>query len=177
MMMRDMHTVSARAGNGTAAATDEPGAAAGGQAPSRKSPPAPLGRILIAEDNIVNQQVAVRMIERLGYRADVVANGLEVVAAVAQMEYAAVLMDCQMPEIDGFQATAIIRSREHAEQRHIPIIAMTAKTMITDRERCFAVGMDAYLPKPVFFKDLAAVLRRWVAPRPTPLASPGPREF
>ncbi len=130
-------------------------------------------KLLLAEDNVINQKVAVRMLEKLGYRVDVAANGNEVLEALARTDYAAVLMDCQMPELDGFAATAEIRRREtlhvkrDAPPRRIPIIAMTANAMAEDRALCFAAGMDAYISKPVQSKVLAAVLASWV-----PLASP-----
>ena len=131
-------------------------------------------RILIAEDNIVNQKVAVRQLEKLGYRADVVANGLEVVDAVSRVSYAAVLMDCHMPELDGFDATAQIRTWEAAQgDRRVPIIAMTADAMQGDREKCLKAGMDDYLAKPVKLEGLEAVLARWV-PSPSSSAATPP---
>jgi signal transduction histidine kinase/DNA-binding response OmpR family regulator len=118
-------------------------------------------RILIVEDNVANIKVAVRMIERLGYRADMAGNGLEAVSALEKLDYDAVLMDCQMPELDGYEATRQIRRQE---KRHTPIIAMTASAMSGDRERCLAAGMDDYISKPIKLHVLAAVLERWLGP-------------
>ena len=131
-------------------------------------------RILIAEDNLINQKVAARMLEKLGYRVDLVANGLEVLNALADIRYAAVLMDCQMPEMDGFQATAEIRRKERSDE-HVPIIAMTANAMAEDRDRCLAAGMDDYLSKPVQSKILAETLLRWVSAPPPCTSTTGDR--
>ncbi len=121
-------------------------------------------RVLLAEDNIINQKVAVRMLEKLGCRVDVVANGQEAAAAVAIGGYHICFMDCQMPEMDGLAATMAIRAQEHQTEAHLPIIAMTANAMPGDRARCIEAGMDDYLSKPVREADLTAMLAQW-APR------------
>lgn len=124
--------------------------------------------VLVVEDNPVNQKVAANMIEKLGYRVNVAANGREAVESLAQIPYALVFMDCQMPEMDGFEATRIIREQEvnlpqaGGKPPHLPIIAMTANAMKEDRDRCLAIGMDDFLSKPVTSKSLAAVLNRWL---------------
>jgi signal transduction histidine kinase/CheY-like chemotaxis protein len=118
-------------------------------------------RILVAEDNPVNQKVAVKMLEKLGYRVDIAGNGREAVEASVRVSYDLIFMDCHMPEMDGFEATATIRAQQH-EIRHMPIIAMTANAMQEDRDRCLAAGMDDFLSKPVTSQSLTAVLNRWL---------------
>ena len=131
--------------------------------PSYAPGPPVHARILVAEDNPVNQQVAAAMIEQFGPRVDVAANGKEVIELLALLPYDLVFMDCEMPEMDGYAATAEIR-RRNVGGRRIPIVAMTAHAMEGDRERCLAAGMDDYITKPVDPAAIAAVLRRWIRP-------------
>jgi CheY-like chemotaxis protein len=126
----------------------------------RGAPP----RVLVAEDNVVNQKVAVRMLQRLGFLPEVVSHGLDAVRAARETDYDAILMDCQMPEMDGYQATAEIR-RSRGAGRWIPIIALTANAMEGDREKCLEAGMDDYLAKPFSLKALGDVLDRWASKR------------
>ena len=125
-------------------------------------------RVLVAEDNVVNQKVAVKMLERLGIRADVAANGREVVELCALLPYDVIFMDCQMPEMDGYAATAEIRQRQGANAR-ATIIAMTAEVMEGCREHCLAAGMDDYISKPVGLNDIQEALKKWV-PKAIPAA-------
>jgi two-component system sensor histidine kinase/response regulator len=124
------------------------------------------GHVLVVEDNVLNQVVAVGILNRLGYDADVVDNGRDAVAAATRGAYGVVLMDCRLPGVDGYQATAEIRRREAAGRR-VPIVAMTASASQEDRDRCLAAGMDDHLAKPVLVGDLVAVLDRWLPDPPT----------
>jgi signal transduction histidine kinase/DNA-binding response OmpR family regulator/HAMP domain-containing protein len=117
-------------------------------------------RILVVEDNTVNQQLVVRLLRKRDLRADVVANGREAIATLARVPYDLVLMDCQMPEMDGFEATRAIRASETGTERHIPIIALTANAMEGDQQRCLAAGMDDYLAKPILPDALYAAIAR-----------------
>ena len=120
-------------------------------------------RILLAEDNAINQLVATKILDRLGYRSDAVSNGRQALDAVNSGSYDLVLMDCQMPEMDGFEATGLIRRSETAGRR-IPIVALTASALEGDREACIAAGMDDYLAKPIQPAALAQVVERWLNP-------------
>jgi CheY-like chemotaxis protein len=134
-----------------------------------QQPDAPAGPlVLIVDDGSLNRTIMSAMLEKLGYRFDLATNGREAVEAVCRERYAAVLMDCLMPEMDGYEATAAIRKLERegrctGGQRHLPIIAVTAVAIKGARERCIAAGMDDYLSKPVTIPGVATLLDRWTA--------------
>ena len=126
-------------------------------------------RLLVVEDNPVNQEVALGILGTLGYRADVAADGRIALQALAEKDYDLVLMDCQLPEVDGYQATRIIREPASQVRNHqIPVIAMTAHAMSGDRDKCLASGMDDYLTKPLQPAALKKALEKWLAARPAP---------
>lgn len=141
-------------------------------------------RILLAEDNMVNQRVALKQLKKLGFSADCVSNGNEVLSALQRVPYDIIIMDCQMPEMDGYEVTRRIRqsgSDSYIHLRSAPyIIALTANAMQGDREHCLSLGMNDYLTKPLHLHDLEAVLQRALlrisptTPTPTPLATPEP---
>jgi CheY-like chemotaxis protein len=118
------------------------------------------GIVLLAEDNEINQMVAVDTLNLLGYQVDIARDGIEALDLAGTKPYRAILMDCQMPRMDGYTATAELRKREHGD-RHIPIIAMTAHALAEDRQRCLAAGMDDYLAKPIDPEKLRITLARW----------------
>jgi CheY-like chemotaxis protein len=124
-------------------------------------------RVLLAEDNVVNQKLASRLLEKRGHTVVTVGSGREAVRALQTERFDLVLMDVQMPDIDGLEATAAIRAQEHALDAHTPIIAMTAHAMAGDRERCLAAGMDGYVSKPIQAKELFAAIEAVFAPAET----------
>ncbi len=133
------------------------------------------GRVLVAEDNLVNQQVAMAMLKKLGCQVDLAANGREAVDSVSAHSYDLIFMDCQMPEMDGYAATAeILRLEKEAGMQHTPIVALTANALQGDREKCLAAGMDDYLSKPFKEKQIGAVLERWLSKQPLPEVADSP---
>jgi PAS domain S-box-containing protein len=142
----------------SAAASTASTTAAVSVAARRDDAGAPL-RVLVVEDNLVNQKVATRMLEKLGHSVEIANNGSEAVDATARTAYDLVLMDCQMPELDGYGATTRIRARDTSRQ--VPIVAVTANAFLDDRDRCLAAGMNDYLAKPLRLPDLERVLARW----------------
>ena len=131
-------------------------------------------RVLVAEDNPVNQRVAIRMLERLGLGADIASDGREAVQSFSLQSYAAVLMDCQMPELDGIDATREIRAAESG--RRTPIVALTANATAEDRDRCLEAGMDDFVAKPFKPEQLVTLVEEWLARKRSSVAvaaSPG----
>jgi len=128
-------------------------------------------RVLLAEDNLVNQHLASRLLEKRGHHVIVACNGREALAAFEKESFDLVLMDVQMPDMDGFEATAVIREREKGSGLHVPVIALTAHAMKGDREKCLAAGMDGYLTKPIRILELDGILENCVSHR---LALPSP---
>jgi PAS domain S-box-containing protein len=130
-------------------------------------------KVLVVEDNAVNQKVAVMLLAKLGIKADVAADGREGVELLHLLSYDMVLMDCQMPEMNGYDATALIR-RLNGPNQHVPVIAMTAQALEGARERCLQAGMDDYITKPVSIEDLARMLKTWLRDRSVPSHDVGP---
>jgi CheY-like chemotaxis protein len=136
-----------------------------GAPPARGAAQAVAARVLLVEDNFVNQRVAVYMLAKLGHRVDVAKHGREAIDMLGKSGYDLVLMDCQMPEMDGFEATRIIRDRSSPVLDHeIPVIAMTANAFPEDRARALACGMNDFLAKPVDRPVLAGMLDKWLKP-------------
>ncbi len=171
----------------TVLGTEQPARAAGsmalqalipnqGAAAAGPGSPAASGVLLLVEDNVVNQKVLSAVLTRIGYRVQVAVNGQQALLALEADRFAAVLMDCQMPVMDGYQATAELRRRE-GTNRHTPVIALTASAMAEDRQRCLVAGMDDYLSKPVNVQSLAATLAHWLRGQGGPTSEPGnPRQ-
>jgi two-component system sensor histidine kinase/response regulator len=132
--------------------------------------PAASLRVLLAEDNLVNQKLATRLLEKRGHHVVVAGNGREALAALERQSFDLVLMDVQMPEMDGFEATAAIREKEKGHGKHLPIVALTAHAMKGDSEKCLAAGMDGYLAKPIRPQELDEILKEYLA-RPMEAAS------
>jgi CheY-like chemotaxis protein len=124
-------------------------------------------RILLVEDNVVNQKIALRMLQKMQHRVDVADNGAEALEKLSRTNYALILMDVSMPVMDGFEATRLIRRREEKNGRHVPIVALTANAMEGDRERCIEAGMDEYLPKPVRAETLQQCIVGVLSSKPT----------
>jgi two-component system, chemotaxis family, sensor kinase Cph1 len=142
-----------------AATEDQVQAAATAFPKLQRQAAAPGARILVVEDNLVNQKVALKLLEKLGYPAEAVNNGEKAVERILETQFSLVLMDCQMPVMDGFEATRQVRKRESG--RRTPIIALTAGALQSDEELCIKSGMDAFVTKPVDLRKLTEVLARW----------------
>ena len=119
-------------------------------------------RVLLAEDNAVNQKLAVRLLEKRGHTVFIAETGRAALGALETESFDLIMMDVQMPEMDGIEATEAIREHEKTTGKHIPIIAMTANAMMGDKERCLAAGMDAYVSKPIQIKELLAVIESFL---------------
>jgi two-component system sensor histidine kinase/response regulator len=159
------------------AAVDAGGAGAGSPAPAQAPVAAPeRARVLLVEDDAVNRRAIRALVEKRGYAVDLAGDGREAVEATGREAYAAVLMDCHMPHLDGYEATRQIRARDagRPDARRVVIIAMTAHVDPGSRERCLSAGMDDYVPKPVTGDALDAALRRWIALLPPSPAPPSP---
>lgn len=124
-----------------------------------------IGPILVAEDNALIQDLLVRQFELLGVRVTVVSDGLRALEAARAERFALIFMDCQMPNMDGFDATKAIREAERSHGGHVPIVAMTANAFREDREACLVAGMDDYLSKPVRLRELRRMIKRWAPDR------------
>ncbi len=122
-----------------------------------KNPPS----VLVAEDSTAMHEVLINQFEQLGIGVTIVSDGAQAVAAVENGEFDLVFMDCQMPNVDGFEATRLIRRAEKRGARHVPVIAMTANAFKEDRDACLAAGMDDYLSKPVRLKSIAEMIHKW----------------
>jgi len=122
-------------------------------------------RVLVAEDNAVNQKLVARLLEKRGHFVKIVENGREALESLEQESYDLILMDVQMPEMDGFEATGELRRLEKQSGRHTPVIALTAHAMKGDRERCLAAGMDGYLSKPIRAPELDELLEKYITLR------------
>jgi two-component system sensor histidine kinase/response regulator len=157
-------------------APDNAAAAAGASAVAASAPVQTneklSGRVLLAEDNLINQEVARAMLSNLGLTVEIANNGEEALALSTAFDFDIVLMDCQMPVLDGYQATASLRKRESAGQRRVPVVALTANAMEGDQNLCLAAGMDDYLAKPYSRSQLEQMLKRWLAPHAPEAASP-----
>jgi PAS domain S-box-containing protein len=159
-----VHTVASHSGDGPGGldGDEDPAAIATASKavhPANRDVGAPMGRLLLAEDNLINQKVAVAMLSGAGYQVDTVLDGAAAVLAAAAHPYDVILMDCQMPDLNGYEATAAIRAQEGAD-RHTPIVALTAGARQEDRERCLSAGMDGYLAKPIGKDALLALVAR-----------------
>jgi CheY-like chemotaxis protein len=131
------------------------------KSPASQAAPAERVRVLVAEDNPVNQKLAIRMLEKFNMSVDIAATGREVLGMLEKGAYELVFMDCQMPEMDGYEATARIRQSEQDSGKHLPIIAMTANAMQGDREKCLSAGMDDYIAKPIRREAITEMLQKW----------------